>query len=516
MQKLLLFLLFSPLALCAGNPLQFTIRPIFVGGNLRLQVSVEFDGSDKGVSYLAYQDNQFGEPDQMAFIRFPEQDPGLRIQKEPDSNRFVIHHSPGKRIRVLYEVLDLQDSTQLFYQYCCYKPILHKTYFHLQSGHLLAPPEDYWSSPADRQMIQLRWLGFPPDWMLHNSFGPGKSQTVSLTNAEFNVAIFVGGDFRRHRFEVRGKPVYLLTRGQWSQFSDDTLVNLLRRTVEGHRGFWNDFNDSIYTVTFLPIDDAPWTETSKTTSVGGSGLTNSFLSFATDNPGVKYELIRYIWVHELMHRWIGTKIQNAAEEKQYWFSEGFTEYFTLKNSLRYGLIDVPEFLQGLNQFSSEHYSSPNRKMPNDSMTYQHFWNGGKEWEKLPYRRGCLYAFYLDNQIRARGKGKHNLDQMMRSMLAEIQAHPAQKLDHAFFRKMIRPYAGKSATRQFHRFIEQGVPIDFRKTKLPAGLEVQVKDVTMRYGPSKDIITRTEVLKDIPVFKATPDGNMERLKAAILR
>jgi predicted metalloprotease with PDZ domain len=184
--------------------------------------------------------------------------------------------------------------------------------------------------------------------------------------------------------------------------------------------------------------------------------------------------------------------------------------------LRYGLISTEEFLEGLNKFSSEHYSSPNRKMPNDSITYEHFWNGGKEWEKLPYRRGCLYAFYLDNLIRARSKGAQNLDQMMRSILKEMDAHPEQKLDHPFFQKVLLPYAGKSALKDFRRFIVQGQPIDFRKGKLPEGLEVQVKDVTMHFGPSKDIITRTEVLKDIPVFKVIPGGSMERLREAILR
>ncbi len=440
MQKLLLLLLFNCSVLNAGVPLSYTISPSTLDGKLRLQVVMTFDGSAKGVTYLAFQDNQFGEAGQMAFIEFPEQDPTVSVTKEPDSNRFVVRHLPGKRVRVRYEVLDLQDSSTLFYQYCCYKPILKSNYFHLQTGHLFAMPEDYWSDPADRQMVQLRWVNFPRDWVLHNSFGLDRSQTVSLTNSQFSVGVFVGGDFRRFEFRVKDQPVYLLTRGAWSQFSDDTLVDLLRRTVEGHRAFWNDFSDTMYTITFLPIHDAPWTEHSKATSAGGSGLTNSFLSFATDNPGVKFELIRYIWVHELMHHWIGTHIQNANEERQYWFSEGFTEYFTLKNSLRYGLIDVDGFLEGLNTFSMEHHKSKLKAMPNDSMTYEHFWNGGKEWEKLPYRRGCLFAFYLDNLIRSKSKDGQNLDQMMRQILAEVRKNPDQKLDHPFFSQMLRKYA----------------------------------------------------------------------------
>jgi predicted metalloprotease with PDZ domain len=516
MQKLLFLSFLFPWTLLAGEPLSFTISPTTsADGKPRLQVSVTFDGAAKGITYLNYQDNQFGEANQMAFIEITQQDPNVSVTKEPDSNRFVVRHQPGKRVRVLYEVLDLQSNTELFYQYCCYKPIIRTDYFHLQSGHLLAAPEDYWEGPEARKVVQFHWRNFPYT-VLHNSFGPGKDQSVSLTNSEFSVAIFVGGDFRRFEFRVKDQPVYLLTRGAWTQFSDDTLVDLLRRTVEGHRAFWNDYGDSLYTITFLPIQDAPWTETSKAVSVGGSGLTNSFLSFATNNPGVKYELIRYVWVHELMHHWIGTHIENADEERQYWFSEGFTEYFTLKNSLRYGLITTEGFLEGLNNFSSEHYASPKRAMPNDSMTYEHFWNGGKEWEKLPYRRGCLYAFYLDNLIREKSNGTQNLDQMMRVVLAAVRKDPNQKLDHAFFLRMLRPFAGKTAGKNFQKFIEQGKPIDFRNTTLPGGLEVKVKDVTMHSGPSKDIITHTEILKNIPVFKAKDGVSNETLRTALLQ
>lgn len=516
MQKLLFFLIFCPLVLRAGEPLTFTINPIWVEREMRLQVAVSFDGSAEGITYLAYQDNQFGESGQMHFVNLREQDPTVSVVKEPENDRLVVRHLPGKRVRVLYEIVDLQGDNEPFYEYCCFRPMLQRNYFQVQAGHLLMAPQDYWNEPDDRQTVRLHWEYFPDEWVLHNSFGPDKTQTALLSDSEFSMGVFVGGDFRRFRFEVKNQPVYLLTRGNWSRFSDDTLLHLLRRTVEGHRAFWNDFEDSIYTVTFLPIDDADWTETWKFTSAGGSGLTNSFMSFATDNPGVNFDLIRYLWVHELMHHWIGTKIQNANEEQQYWFSEGFTEYFTLKNSLRYGLIDTDRFLEGLNNFASEHYSSPTRNMPNDSLNYERFWTGGKDWEKLPYRRGCLYAFYLDNLIRERSGGEKNLDQFMRDILAETRKNPNQKLDHVFFKKMLQPYGVKVSAVTFDRFIERGKTINFRKTKLPAGLEVRVKDVTMRSGPSPDIITKTEVLKNIPVFTPKPGTDKETLRKALLK
>ena len=500
--RVFLFLTLLPLFLRAGEPLTYTIQPVELGNKPRLQVTVSFDGAASGISYLRFASNQFGEPNQMEYIRLSQQKPGVTATKEPDSNRIAVRHAPGARVKVVYEILDLQEANRKpFYKYCCNMPIIHPNYFHVQVGHLLLPPGHYWPDDKAVMPVQLHWEGFPADWMLHNSFGPDKHQLVRLQKGQFESAVFVGGDFRRHKFDVNGSPVYFLTRGHWNNFSDDTLVQLLHKIVEGHRAFWNDYSDSIYTITFLPVEGAPFNETEHFSCTGGSGLTNSFMSYATDNAGAPYQSIRYVYVHELMHRWIGGKIENAKEERQYWFSEGFTEYFTLKNSLKYGLITGKEFLQELNNnFVLPHYSSPVGIMPNDSLNYEKFWNGGQEWEKLPYQRGCLYAFYLDNQIREKTHGRKNLDDFMRHLLKAIEAKPGQKLDHAFFLKNLKPYLGKKAVADFKRYIENGERIDFQKVKLPLGLVANVEDVTMQFGSDPEHIDSTKTFKNIPVFR----------------
>ena len=55
-------------------------------------------------------------------------------------------------------------------------------------------------------------------------------------------------------------------------------------------------------------------------SYGGEGLTNSFMSYATNSSRLRLEYMRYLFMHELMHHWIGIAIENADEERQYWFS----------------------------------------------------------------------------------------------------------------------------------------------------------------------------------------------------
>jgi predicted metalloprotease with PDZ domain len=356
---------------------------------------------------------------------------------------------------------------------------------------------------------------------LQNSFGSGTKQLVRLTNIDFCSAIFVGGDFKRTHFDIEGKAVDIMIRGEWAEpVTQDKLVNILQKTIEGHTRFWQDYSDTIYSVVLIPVEDSlTWTATNKSVSVGGSGLTNSFMAYATNNPGLRLDQMRYIFVHELMHHWIGGKIRNAHEEQQYWFSEGFTEYFTLKNSLKYGLIDEATFISQLNdEFTFPLYQSPYRNMPNDSINYSTFWRGDEYWKKLPYRRGCLYAFYLDNQIRTLSNGEHNLDDLMRDILRQCMSDPDQTLSQSYFVKQLRKYAGRKSAKEFKRFIERGELIDFvsKSANLPAGLTAEVKDVKMQFGPSPDIIDRVEVFKDMLVFKQADSTDLAKLRAALLR
>lgn len=515
------FILFSMLCLlwpadfCA-QPLEYRIRMVHLAGKPQLQVTIRFNGAPGGLSFLSYRDNQFGEAGQMAYVDVPAQAPGITMTKVPDSNRLEIRHAPGARVEATYLVSDLQGERP-FFQYCCYAPIIQPAYFHVQAGHLLAPPSDYWSDSYDVKPVRIIWEDFPADWTLHHSFGAARVHQVDLTANQFGYGVFTGGDFRRHTFEVRGRSVHFVTRGKWRQFSDDTLTQLLRRTVEGHRTFWRDDSDTIFSVSFIPIDDAPWSEQSRFASCGGSGLTNSFMSFATNNPGIDYDNIRYLYVHELMHHWIGGKIENASEERQYWFSEGFTEYYTLKNSLRYGLITVNQFINQFNaDFLAPHYSSPVCEAPNDSLNYTRFWTGGKAWEKLPYQRGCLFAFYLDNLIRQRSKGRHNLDELMRNILDAVEKKPSQKLDHPFFRSMLSRYAGKAGKKAFDQYIEEGRPIDFTTAPLPAGFRVVLLDLPPANNFERPTSAPQTLLKNIPQLQREPSMSDQALKAALLK
>jgi predicted metalloprotease with PDZ domain len=501
-----------------AQDLRFTIIPQMVGADKGLHVTLDFVGEADGETWLYYSDNQFGEPNQFQFLEVLYRN----AQIIPDSNRIIIKHKPNERVQFRYKVMDKQAASEPFYKYCCYKPMVHDTFFHVQSGHLLVYPEEMWPDNKARRRVVFEWENLPKAqiqnevFAIHSSFGAGSHQGGYLTQSEMSYGVFVGGDFRTHQFDVQGKPVYFLTRGKWSQFTDDTLVTILKRTFEGHRALWRDFSDTIYTVTFIPVDDAPWSSKNRVYSVGGSGLTNSFLSYATNNEGSTLGPIRYVYVHELMHRWIGTRIENAHEEQEYWFSEGFTDYFTYKTMLKYDLITLDDWLKEFNsQVLNPHYMSIIKARPNIDLNYEKFWNGGKEWEKLPYRRGAIYAFYLDCAIRNKSKGTQNLEFVLRDLLAECSKSDEIKFDHALFLKALSPYLGKRTRSDFKQYIEKGKPIDLSRIKLPKGLGVKHSSGVISSGPSREVITEVRAYQNVPHLFKKMRVNDADLRAALI-
>ena len=141
--------------------------------------------------------------------------------------------------------------------------------------------------------------------------------------------------------------------------------------------------------------------------------------------------------------------------------------------------------------------------------------GAKDWEKLPYRRGCLYAFYLDNQLRKQTDGKQSLETILQELLVICSTSDTIKFDHPLFIKVLEPYLGKRATSDFNKYIERGDLIKWRSRTLPPGLKIEQSSGTMMYGLSKDHINKVVAYRDIPVLKKRKRFDRAALAKAII-
>ncbi len=214
----------------------------------------------------------------------------------------------------------------------------------------------------------------------------------------------------------------------------------------------------------------------------GTGLTNSFALAASNNEHLEVQGLAYLLNHELQHNWIGLKIKNENEEEQYWFSEGFTDYYTIKNipvNRIYGL-DEKYFVQELNSKLRNLYSSPVVASPNSEINYDNFWKD-RDFSNLPYLRGAIFAFILDQIIRQDSRGTKSLDDVMKELLQNSD----ENLSHAKFIETVNPYLAEDIEPYFNRHIIEGNPFDMVTVFEEFGLEYHAKASVFYLGLKKE-------------------------------
>src|SRR5262249_11067794 len=156
--------------------------------------------------------------------------------------------------------------------------------------------------------------------------------------------------------------------------------------------------------------------------LGGTGLTSSFaLEMTPDTPlfgdfGQRLNIAGLL-AHEMFHEWNGhTIVPLDPEELCYWFTEGFTDFYTRRLLYRNSFITTDEYVRGANKKLSDLWTSRVRNAPNVRIQAD-FWKDPAV-KRLPYLRGDVVAMMLDAAIRERSNGKKSLDDLMRELVHE--------------------------------------------------------------------------------------------------
>ena len=411
-----------------------------------------FDAESNENTFLLYQDKAWGQDSLHNVIHNIKL---LSEKAEVVSNRdsgwySIIHSNDAKIIEVEYTIK--QDSKGDLTTWDTYRPIVTSNYFHLFSHNMFMLPKHIIEDSGDDFDVTINWKGFPNDYTIANSFGSNEriQKIDNISEEKFHTSVFTGGDFRIHEIDVKNNKVAFIIRGDWEVFNDSTMVSMLEKTVTAQRDFWQDHTQDYFAVTMIP------TILERGSSFQGSGLTNSFATNATNNKYLDVEGLVYLFNHELQHNWTGHIIKNDNEEKQYWFSEGFTDYYTIKNIAKGKIhkLDDSYFIKEFNGFVKALYTNPVREMPNNEMTYDNFWSGKEGIQKLPYRRGAVLAFYLDNKIKQDSNGEKSLDNVLLDFKNDALKN-GQKITHPYFIETVNKYLKEDIKPFFDKHIEEG-------------------------------------------------------------
>lgn len=384
---------------------------------------------------------------------------GASIAPDDGPNRWRLTHPRGARVVVRYDVVNAMpdvDGAGAMNHRDFYRNTLGATRFQVFGHGALVWPE---SLPDSEPVAAcFEFSGLPAGWSFASNHQAGHrdgraSWRARISPQQVRASIFLGGDYRLHRRDIEGRPLWIALRGRWS-FEDREFVDAAAKVVEAHRRFWNDFDFPHYLISLSP-NRVP------SGSTGGTGLDNAFAMHASADFAVRSRGFEHILAHEHLHTWVPGRLgtMGTDEAQRYWFSEGFTNYLTHRLLLRSGVWKLEDYVRALNEELRQYHVSPARDASN-ARVLADFWKDAAV-QKIPYRRGEFFALHLAGRMAAKGRSLEATLRSLRLSAAQVPREmDGREADLAVsrFRSAVRSVLGEAAEADFAHYIEEGRPL----------------------------------------------------------
>jgi len=263
------------------------------------------------------------------------------------------------------------------------------------------------------------------------------------------------------------------------------IVTSLQEIVKTQRSFFNDHDFPYYVISLIEGND--------TNSMGGTRLYDSFAAYLPK--GMKHLDYYILFAHEHLHNWLGGKIHNNGRDSlDYWWSEGFTDYYARVLALRSGGISLEEFIDECNQILRNYYLSPVINQPNTTIKNSYWKN--ENVQKLPYTRGFVFAIYLNSLIKLHDDTK-SIDNIILDLFKIAKQQPFSVKS---FKESAKNYIFQGIEQEIARFIDQGKIIDLTAAASILPLE------KIKMGPYERGFNRDKILKNKIIHNINPNSN----------
>ncbi len=169
--------------------------------------------------------------------------------------------------------------------------------------------------------------------------------------------------------------------------------------------------------------------------------------------------------HEIFHIWNGQAINFRGQE--YWFSEGFTEYYSRVVSTRLGFTSEDSFLENLERACELYLSKQGAFSMRDA---------GKNKSAnsdLVYQGGSLVAATLDVQIRKLTQNQKSLDDVMKQVYQEFGlTGTTYTMDDII--RIVSQITGENFKPFFHNYVSGTKKLPLAEYLSDAGIDVQIE------------------------------------------
>ncbi|EKE01552.1 MAG: hypothetical protein ACD_21C00105G0001 [uncultured bacterium] len=461
------------------SAINYTITPGFTGSVPFVKVETEIKGQLSG----------------KVVVDFPYKWGGVDYTKQ--IKNFKLDHPQGKaQLKKHSAIITVPktDSIGLAYEVHqkpgnpsnVHETIIRKDLVHAIGNGIFVIPHALQGS--DKKIdFNITWNDIPKDWKTLSSHSIARSFKFVDTTSKLLHAIYVAGNLRINQIVDTESPVYLSLYGNFD-LPDASITSNLREIIKAQRAFFNDYDFPYYAISIIESDDP---------SFGGTGLYNSFAGYLPNKTMGKYlpnksgKFLQYIFLaHEHFHNWIGGKIHNnEQEELNYWWTEGFTDYYSRVLALRSGGISLEEFIDECNQILRAYYLSPALNAPNKRIK-KDFWRN-LDVQKLPYYRGFIFAIYLNYLIK-----KNNPDNSLDNVMLDLFKNAEHKnFSTPYFEKIVKTYVLLGVSNDVSMFINKGKTIELNGVSRFLPLE-KIKMGSYYLGCNRKAFNKEHIIKKI--------------------
>ncbi|MCG3123213.1 MAG: hypothetical protein GIKADHBN_01622 [Phycisphaerales bacterium] len=353
------------------------------------RVEIEARGLDASARELSLRLEDFGSWTELADYYLTSFDCSLPSSVDPsDASRRVLEVPPGwdGAFTARYTLHPAATGSAVQRSHGLL-PVLTSTYSYGCTSNTLMVVTVDGRDLVDRRRVAVRC---PPDWTVFSGWA-GETPSphcFEMDHADRNGLIAMGAFTARARREKDGTLVEVRQFGTGLLMADETLdwiCTLVPRMSESNRARPAAIR--------VFLNDSP----------GGGMMTDRGLVIGVGSDWTDEQArspyTRQIVAHELFHLWLGGMIR--PDERYVWFTEGFTDYLSLRHAAAAGIVPHDWFVRRLVELNTRALKS--------SLGTVSFVDPAVQWrdgdgpnETMAYAGGHLLAFLIDVELIDRG------------------------------------------------------------------------------------------------------------------
>lgn len=411
-----------------------------------LYVELVWETGARAGSVLATADRWGAVADVPALLRDVQIAGAERVRTE--GTDWTLTHRPRATITCRYTVVP--PHTRFDWPTVHY-PIATGAFFHGIGSTFLLTPRPGGGGAPDEYEVLIRWR-VPKSWKAVCSWALGTTVGARLRIDDLRNSVYLAGPLAIRSIDVEGASELTIALIDGFGFDAAALEKLAAETIAAQCMFMSETQFPPFIVTAVPVG-AP--ASGGHGSLSGTGLYQSFALFLPPGAALT-DGVEHLFAHELFHHWNGRILQrHEPEELVYWFTEGFTDYYSLRILYESGRWSAETYAKWINRHIGRYFSNPARNATNEEIRAG-YWKQRDTVGELPYQRGLLLALRWHRLARQHGV-TDGLDRLFKSLVNE--GRTGLRISNEELWRTGRRLLGDWFDADFERYVIQAETVD---------------------------------------------------------